>query len=426
MLEELKKLLSSEKLRAENKTQEVTSIGNWATNDDAMANEEIINTQSYQQGFAWAGQARGSLHALEPALHAIRLRVQQKMINDDSVQEGNRIKIQNEITQLEGNKNECIQTKNTLSEKLNFEENKIEKIKEEISRLKNHPEDVTGSSPSKASFIIGLIILSFLTIYLFVFYSSASYSTFFKHFSLNDIGVANAIFDAKALSQSFKDGFTELVLICTIPFVFLGLGYLIHKFQESKGFGKYLKIVLLFIVTFVFDAILAYEITEKIYNIIRENSFDNLPPYSFPLAFQEVNFWLIIFSGFIVYVIWGFVFSFVMESYSKLDKVKVQIDEKEKKLIQYKSECKNIKVKIEELDAKINNFTTSIRQKNIDLERRVYPPLNIQLEMNYFLTGWINYMSNLGMNKDEQEKARSIGDNIILAVQNEEKNEKNI
>ena len=42
---------------------------------------------------------------------------------------------------------------------------------------------------------------------------------------------------------------------------------------------------------------------------------------------------MIIFSGFVVYIIWGFVFNFVMSEYYNLDKVRVAIEELEKKII---------------------------------------------------------------------------------------------
>ena len=46
-----------------------------------------------------------------------------------------------------------------------------------------------------------------------------------------------------------------------------------------------------------------------------------MPEYTISMAFQSVNFWMIIFAGFIVYLIWGFVFDFIMESHSKMDKI---------------------------------------------------------------------------------------------------------
>ncbi len=93
-----------------------------------------------------------------------------------------------------------IENKESGIEKIN---NKIEEWKEKIPTLKNeilhikeNPSTIMKDKVSKVGFYIGLFILLALTIYLFIFYSSASYSGFFKDFT-EDLGngVASAIFD---------------------------------------------------------------------------------------------------------------------------------------------------------------------------------------------------------------------------------------
>ena len=171
---------------------------------------------------------------------------------------------------------------------------KIESINNEVREIRKKPSQYLGSDVGKAGYIIGLIILIFLTIYLFVFYSSASYSAFFKTFTLNEIGVTSSIFDPHAVTNALKEGILELVLILTIPFVFLGLGYLIHKFQEEKGWKKIPKIIGFILVTLIFDVILAYGITKEMHDIKAENSFGDLASYTFQLAFENIHFWTII------------------------------------------------------------------------------------------------------------------------------------
>ena len=67
---------------------------------------------------------------------------------------------------------------------------------------------------------------------------------------------------------------------------------------------------MLFVVTFLFDAILAYLIDEKIYNLNKR--FED-PEFSLGYAIQDPSFWVIIFAGFVSYIIWGLVFDFVMK-----------------------------------------------------------------------------------------------------------------
>lgn len=283
--------------------------------------------------------------------------------------------------------------------------NKIEKLKREIVEIRSSPEQVSGDKSGKASFYAGLIILILLTVYLFIFYSSASYSSFFREFQISEIGIVKSIFDAQALSKAYKEGFTELILLITIPAVFLGLGFLIHKGSEKRGSGKYLFIGSLIFVTFIFDTIIAYEICEKIYNIQKENSFKTgIPDYSLGLAFQSVNFWLIIFAGFVVYIIWGLVFDFTIVAYEKLDKVRVAILNKEE-------EIKNVEASVEKLNAEINENKEKV-VKNIAeinklkdlIENKDIIPSEFRSYLYQFMQGWLQWMTaNLKSQEQQQE-----------------------
>lgn len=280
---------------------------------------------------------------------------------------------------------------------------KIRQLQEDIREIRRNPEHYSGDKVSKLGLIIGLIILVFLTVYLFIFYSSASYSAFFKEFTLNSIGVANSIFDAQALSKALKDGFTELMLILTIPFVFIGLGYLIHKFQEQKGWSKWPKITVLIFVTFIFDSILAYEITEKIYSIKAENSFDTMPPYTIEMAYQSVNFWLIIFAGFLVYIVWGFVFDFIMEAYGKLDKIDIAIKAKQEEIKHKELDITKLEVEINKLNYMIGDNETEIEKLNVILlHSNIIKPEELEHSILRFLNGWLAFLSYA--NKTEEEK----------------------
>lgn len=291
-------------------------------------------------------------------------------------------------------------------------------LREEKAHIRKNPQEVIGDLTGKPSFYIGAIILVFLTLYLFVFYSSASYSAFFKEFSLNEIGVANSIFDAQAISKAMKDGVTELVLILTIPFVFLGLGYLIHKMQELKGLMKFIKIALLVLVTFIFDAILAYEITEKIYNIKRENNFNDLPDFSISIAMKSVNFWLIIFSGFIVYLIWGFVFDFVLEAFGKIDKVKVALKEKDRQIDDSLKRLNELTQDIDNMSHQIDISKTQIKKLNETLNSTIIPR-EFEQDVFNFMAGWLAWMKGSGKPHTELESAETaVQEFVNVAIYN--------
>lgn len=368
--------------------------------------EEKISFQDY--GHHQAFMLGGSTPGLRVCLQKVYYNFKERIKDDHDKQEELKRPARISLEEQKGN----IERWNNRIQKLRDEgipaiKQKIETLKEEKAQIRRNPQEVIGDVTGKASFYIGTIILLFLTLYLFTFYSSASYSAFFKEFSLNQIGVASSIFDAQALSKAMNDGVMELVLILTVPFVFLGLGYLIHKLQEEKGIMKFGKIGVLILVTFVFDAILAYEITEKIYNIRKSNSFGDMPEYTIAMALNAINFWLIIFAGFVVYLIWGFVFDFVLAAFGKLDKVKVVLREKDRQIEDGKKQIEEMQQNIDKMSHQIDYAKTKVKQLNETLNNTIIPR-EFEVEAFGFMSGWLAWMKGSGKTAIEMEEASTI------------------
>ena len=379
----------------------------------------VVSGVSYTaKGTRDAGYCGGSAQALLPKLQAVYMQLTNYVQQDKMKQNERKSKIRQEISGLEAKKANIENKIKAEQDKLNHEENKIERIIKEIDNIKENPRIISGDSFAKTSFWIGLVIIIFLTIYLFVFYSSASYSAFFKNFTSNDTNVAQAIFDAQAISKALIDGFTELIFILAIPAVFLGLGFLIHKFSQENGISKYLKILGLIVVTFIFDLIIAYEIVEKIYNIKKEGSFETMPDMTISMAAQQVNFWLIIFAGFVVYIIWGLVFDFMMREYEKMDKVRYAIRNKELKLVKYEDECKQIKEKITNFQNEKNNTQGEVNQLKIQLETYILYFNDVREEVNNYFTGWVGYLKSTASPHSLILQCNDIKDKFLSDLQN--------
>ncbi len=144
----------------------------------------------------------------------------------------------------------------------------------------------------------------------------------------------------------------------------MGLGYLVHMFQKHKNWLSFFKIGILFVVTFIFDAILAYQIEKKIYDI--EKTL-NSPEFNVQIAFTKAEFWGIIFAGFVVYIIWGLVFDFIMKEYDNFDKIKTFIRLKregiknsEQKIANQIEKLNPIKEEISGIEGKINDLQRTI------------------------------------------------------------------
>ncbi|MCX2681761.1 ABC transporter permease [Galbibacter sp. EGI 63066] len=261
----------------------------------------------------------------------------------------------------------------------------IETTKNDMVEVKNNPEKygLDVDKQPKAQFYIGLALLLPITLYLLVFYVSASYSAFFKEFT-NDM-LSAAIFDKDAFTNAFNDSWLEGLLVITIPFVFMGLGYVIHMVQKTKGFKGIVKLIALFALTFVFDALLAYLIEKKIYDF---NKTLDSPPFNIKIAFTEPEFWMIIFAGFVVYIIWGLVFDFIMKEHENIDKIKVFIKNK-------KEELKNLDAKRQEVLEKVHEFekkTTLVKGLISELQSKIdgfiFPIKEYLLYHSQYKEGW--------------------------------------
>lgn len=379
----------------------------------------VISGASYTaKGTRDAGYCGGSSQALLPQLQAVYMQLSRYIQQDEMKQGDRKSSIRQEISGLEAKKANAENRYNTEKDKLTHEENKIEKTTKEIDEIKENPKIISGDSFAKTSFWIGLLIIAILTVYLFVFYSSAAYSAFFKDFTPDDTKITQAIFDPQAIGKALADGITELIFILAIPAVFLGLGFLIHKFSEEKGFTKYLKTSSLVVITFIFDVIIAYAIVKEIYDIKVGGSFTEMPEMNIEMAFKEINFWIIIFAGFVVYLIWGLVFSFTMKEYEKMDKVRFAIKNKEQKLAEYKTDCKQIREKLVSIRSEINNIQSEVDKLKIQLESYVLYFNDVREGINNYFTGWVRYLKSTSSLQAHIQECEHIKDKFLSELKN--------
>ncbi|KFF15687.1 ABC transporter permease [Flavobacterium hydatis] len=315
---------------------------------------EQIRITYYQSGFAASVKATGKPIVLKACLQNLYMSFEDQCRKQKLEQE--RLK-QPYREEQEKNRTELKKSEAAIGiyekKELDINDN-LDIIKNEIIEVKRNPDKygIEDGKGLKAQFYIGLILLLPITLYVLVFYISASYSAFFKEFS-ND-SLTAAIFDANALTNSFEASWLEGILVITIPFVFMGLGYVIHMVQKGKGIKNIFRMIALFITTFLFDALLAYQIEKKIYEF---NKTTDSSPYNLNIALGEAEFWMIIFAGFVVYIIWGLVFDFVMKEFENIDKIRAFIRGKKEKQI----DLENLKI---DINNKVNDFKQQVITTN--------------------------------------------------------------
>jgi len=370
-------------------------------NENAEGNEiEKIKLTYYQSGYGESKNANGDYKILKGCLENVYESFKEKCrkneeehrkLNQPYIEE--RTRQENELKKRET----AIEIKEQELQNCN---NEIQKLQDDIANVKSEPEKhgIDAKKRPRAQFFIGLLILIPITIYLIVFYISASYSAFFKDFT--ETGISAAIFDAEAISKAAKDGLLEAIFVGTLPFAFMGLGYLIHMFGKEKIIGK-LKISLLLVITFIFDAILAFQIEKKIYDITKTLMS---PEFDLLIAFTKVEFWGIIFAGFVVYIIWGLVFDFIMKEHENVDKIKgfiTMCKSKLEQLVKRKDEIINIQNEIKQVISEINGKITELQQK---IDGIIIPNKKYLLLHTEYMKGWNMAISKeLALPKKEKD-----------------------
>ncbi|RZJ82552.1 MAG: beta-carotene 15,15'-monooxygenase [Flavobacterium sp.] len=378
--------------------------------------EEIRKRTYHEAGYRDGSRNIGGSQALSVCLNAIYAKFQneEKLLVDKQrqIKEPYMNEQKNKETEI---KALTVSKENKEDQILRIDENiisvkeKIESLKFEINDLAREPEKyhIDAKKGASTKFWIGLIILIPISLYLFTFYISTSYSAFFKTFN-PDSNLMMNVLDPKAFEIAWADGVLEGAFVTLIPFVFLGLGFLIHMFSENKSIVNYLKIAILILITFAFDAILAYQIEEKIYEM--NKTFDT-PPFDLSIAFTKIQFWGIIFAGFMVYVIWGLVFDFIMKEHKEKDKIKHEQQRRQKDILIHQDRIldfdkqKDVLVKelnsLKELIAKTQGRVGEL-QRIIDAV--IIPTKEYTLYASEYVQGWITFINEkLFVSQPEKE-----------------------
>ncbi|MBD5175962.1 MAG: hypothetical protein HDS25_02265 [Bacteroides sp.] len=361
-------------------------------------------------GVRWGGNAGANHTALSPALQSCYTQNVNEQRNNQQAQQKIQTQLKSKIESLKGKRQEeelKLETQNRQKERLNEEikscQNKIHEIKQ---------NDGTNIM-AKVNFIIGTTITILLAIYLFVFYSSASFSAFFGNANITSAG--QAILDSHCYAEAAANGLGELLFILLMPVIFLGLGFLIHQFGESgKGGAKYIKITALYLVTFIFDALLAFEISQKVY----EYTVLSNTEYTVSMAINSPNFWIVIFSGFVAYVIWGLVFDFTLQHFDNMNAHTKEIEVLEDKIRNAKLNVDKVEDNISKIKMNMNGFDTEIAQLTKQLqENNLIDTNELKRALSDFFSGWLAYMSLAAKSQAEKDQASETYKSFLNQIQ---------
>lgn len=373
-----------------------SSNGSPEKSDQDADQHDILKVQDAQNwkkyGFHQAKNHNANPIALDMELHKLLEQYKKTVHADEKDQEDLKGPLRARIATLGVDVQRITEQAARIREsKIPATEKQIASLRTEIGEIRRNP-DQYRDKPSKLGLVFMGIILILLTVYLWIFYTSASYSAFFREFKAEDINVANSIFDPRAIANAWAKGAPALVLVVTMPFIFLGLGILMHKFLEEKHWSKGVKLAAVILITFFFDFIIAYEIVKKIYDLQALNSLEDLPPYRFSMAFSDINFWLIIFAGFVTYLIWGLLFEKFMTDSRKLDNAGEQMRVRQNEIDELMKEARRLDAEAETLEKTSHTRERDKAQAEAELNNVFFRPREVEYVVFHFMSGWMQYI----------------------------------
>jgi hypothetical protein len=383
-----------------------TFLNNETTKEaNAKVIHHVDRVNLYDFGYEKAGAVKG-----DPDLYATYL---QRIINGDLVEEpykGFTEEEKKERTKLMKELEKKVRDKEEANAKIETDvkekEKGIDKYRKDLlqireSRSKDH-EKLKTENFSLLKFSLNFFILAMLSIYLFFFYVSATYKALYVDFE----GIAESIAAGEG-TGSIMPGPYELgqalqynYLLFVVPFVFYAFGWAFHILLELKNQFKFVFLALLIAVTFTVDFLLAMIISNNTENA---KQLMGLSTVSWS---QSPSFYIILFLGFLVYVIWSILLDSLLREWDKKE-----ITNNLKKIIRHLTgDIKILKAKSGEVAV--------MRKQIADYREDISTVMvgNLKKYIDQFSSGWISYLAPANM-KDVKEKC------LALKREFEEKND---
>lgn len=358
--------------------------------------EESEKITYTQLGFRSAQKSQSAPDAIEGYLEIVYGKFLEEQKLDEQGLKDRISKLRAEVQQEKARKQDAIAEINANKRNKEDKEKEIEELELEKIDIRNGEGETADTAP----FIIGAFITLLLTLYLFVFYSSSGYSAFYG-IKPGSLGFINPNVFADATNK----GGGVIALIILFPVIFLGLGFLIHdsleknkKLADDNKPKQYGVIITLLLITLIADAFIGYKISEGVHN----NEFnagrtDEL--WKFNMIFSDINFYLVLILGFVVYVIWGFLLNYVLSHpYLKTEseKIKLMIENINNRIGEKRKELSDIIAKIHKFEGELITIDNKVEEKQKDIigyENGVIP-INIASlkgSIGEFMGGWQNY-----------------------------------
>ena len=346
----------------------------------------------YDFGYEKSGSVKG-----DPDLYAAYLN---RILNGDLVEnkyngftQDERKERINQIKELEIQLRKNEEDNAKVEEEIKAKEKDMDKYRKDLLQIREKrskdKEVLKRESFSALKFSLNLFLLAMLSVYLFFFYVSATFKALYVDFE----GIAERIARGEG-TGSIMPGAYELAealqynyLLFVVPFVFYAFGWAFHVIIEMKDKVKFVFLAALIAVTFAVDFLLAMIISNNTENA---KSLMGLPAIGWS---QSPTFYIILFLGFLVYIIWSILLDSLLREWDKKE-----ITDNLRKIIKHlQGDIKVLKSRLFDVSA-IKNKIADYRE---DASTVMYG--NLKKYIDQFTSGWIAYLSPGNM-KEAKEK----------------------
>jgi len=346
----------------------------------AIHQTDYVNLQDF--GYEKSGHVKGDPEVYRSYLNRI---LNGDLIDEkfSGLNEDEKPEQREELRKLEAKLKDARSQNEQLDVQIKEKQDKIDVRREELLELHKKyeadPEAMKRETFSPFKFSISTFILVMLTGYLFFFYVSAAYKALYTDFEgiaeriAAGLGTGSIMPKPAELAEALQYNF----LLFLVPFVFYAFGWAFHVILEMKHKQKYVFLGGLITVTFFVDFLLAL--------LIHNNTeyAKELMGLSTRSWIADPAFFMILFLGFIVYLLWSILLdSMVREWTKRLVPIKI------KKII------KHLKEDIKVLQSKLipeEPIRFDIANLREDLGTVILG--NLKSYIDQFTTGWISYLA---------------------------------
>ncbi len=348
--------------------------------EKAVHQVEYVHLQEF--GYEKSGNVKG-----DPEVYTSYLNM---LLNGDLVDEkfsglneDEKPEKRSKLKELEAQLDETSKQNKDLNTQIKEKQDKIDVRREELldirKKYENDPETMKREIFSPFKFSISVFILIMLTGYLFFFYVSAAYRALYTDFEAIASRIAAGLGTGSIMPQpaELAEALQYNFLLFLVPFVFYAFGWAFHVILELKHKYKFVFLGGLIGVTFFVDFLLALLIHN---NLEYAKELMGLATKSWA---ADPAFYMILFLGFIVYLLWSILLDSVVREWAKR-MVTVNL----KKIVKHlRNDIKELQNKLKP-EEPLRFDIANIRE---DLGTIILG--NLKSYIDQFTTGWISYLS---------------------------------